>query len=274
MDKRIMSEYNYKTVAYNISTEQTSSEREMNAEEETSLDDNDFRNAASLREESGETDHSQMYAMDKFEGDIVMESKMRSMVRMERKLWPNGRIPYVISPKYSKGERAIIAKAIQLFHSQTCIRFVPKESNDRAYLYLVPRRGCFTNLGKIGQKQIVSLSQIGCVGVGTVQHELMHAMGFYHEQSRYDRDNYIKIYPENIMQGASTQFQKATKNQMDTHGEKYDVGSVMHYDSSAFSKNSKPTMVKKNGGMIVPFKLANQNDIRKINKLYKCPQKG
>ena len=48
-------------------------------------------------------------------------------------------------------------------------------------------------VGRIGGKQDLSLGK-GCTNVdSTIQHEFMHALGFYHEQSRPDRDNHIFI---------------------------------------------------------------------------------
>jgi len=48
--------------------------------------------------------------------------------------------------------------------------------------------------------QEVSLDN-DCVYSDTVKHELMHATGFWHEQSRIDRDDYVKIYYDNIQDG-------------------------------------------------------------------------
>ena len=37
--------------------------------------------------------------------------------------------------------------------------------------------------------------------VGVVLHELMHAVGFHHHQSRPDRDNYIYVDDSNLIKG-------------------------------------------------------------------------
>jgi hypothetical protein len=55
-------------------------------------------------------------------------------------------------------------------------------------------------VGRIGGMQEVSIGP-GCEYSDTIKHELMHALGFFHEQSRTDRDNYVIIYWDNIQAG-------------------------------------------------------------------------
>lgn len=49
-------------------------------------------------------------------------------------------------------------------------------------------------------RQIVSIGR-GCEYKGIVQHEILHALGRVHEQSRLDRDNYVTINRQNIKKG-------------------------------------------------------------------------
>lgn len=64
-------------------------------------------------------------------------------------------------------------------------------------------------MGKIGGQQIVALERptkrsLKCFrSVGKPIHELLHALGVFHEQSRADRDNYVKIMFDNILPGIS-----------------------------------------------------------------------
>jgi hypothetical protein len=54
--------------------------------------------------------------------------------------------------------------------------------------------------------QDVSLEQPGCVHESVAIHEFLHAVGFAHEQTRPDRDTYVKVYYENIISGRSMDF--------------------------------------------------------------------
>ena len=76
----------------------------------------------------------------------------------------------------------------------------------------------------------------GCVYTGIVIHELMHATGFWHEQSRADRDSHISINWSNIKAGMEFNFLKYDLNKIDHLGAKYDTCSVMHYSGGAFAK--------------------------------------
>lgn len=70
------------------------------------------------------------------------------------------------------------------------------------YIRVIRGIGCYSYVGRQKNEKYQYLSLgFGCVTIGIIQHEFMHALGFFHEQSRPDRDDYVTIYYENIQQG-------------------------------------------------------------------------
>ncbi|XP_030201281.1 low choriolytic enzyme [Gadus morhua] len=210
------------------------------------------------------------------DGDVLI-SRKRSAKKCYSKsfscLWPmsdNGKveIPFTISDQYAGDEEAAILKALEGFHSETCIRFIPRKTQ-RMYLQFKSLFGCFSSVGRIGERQVISLQRFGCVNNGIIQHEVMHALGFYHEHTRSDRDQYIQISWENIQPDKLNNFKKRDTNNL---GMPYDYQSVTHYGRRAFSSVWKDTITPIPDASV---RIGRSNglsgiDIQKINKLYKC----
>ncbi|GMT36552.1 hypothetical protein PFISCL1PPCAC_27849, partial [Pristionchus fissidentatus] len=269
-------------------------------DEETALSQSDFdlarlriraKREAGLNDAQEEIDDSSMYNADRFEGDIAnngLTSKtvrgfvgdepvvstpgvMRNAVRQSYLKWPSGRIPYTISTQYSSISRQRIAEAIDDYSANTCIKFEPKGARDSDYVHITPDDGCYSLVGKNGGRQVLSLGD-GCIQKGIIVHELMHTVGFFHEQSRADRDDYVTINWMNVENGLQDQFDKYSLTMIDHLGTAYDYGSIMHYAKTAFSKNGKPTITPKKDGVTIGQRRGfSTNDLYKINKLYACP---
>lgn len=266
---------------------------------ETALSPSDFEMGAqlssSMQFENGDIwDSDAMYSKERFEGDIANDNlnastvdlflnggsgkgedgKWYNAIKNRLQLWPNGRIPYTISSQYSSYSRSLIAASMQDYATHTCIRWVPKEANDVNYVHIYPDRGCYSMVGKMGGKQSLSLGS-GCIQKGIIIHELMHAVGFFHEQSRTDRDDYISIMWNNIQPGMQGQFEKYGHGTIQSLGTSYDYGSIMHYGTKAFSRNGQPTMVPKQKGAQIGQRGGFSNvDKFKINTLYGCKTEG
>jgi len=113
----------------------------------------------------------------------------------------------------------------------------------------------------------------GCLEYDTAIHELMHAVGFYHEHERWDRDQYIDIQWQNIDRDAYDQFGRVDLTESSYYDQQYDYFSVMHYDREAFSKNGQDTIKTRDArynhliGQALDFSAV---DLAKINYMYEC----
>ena len=102
-------------------------------------------------------------------------------------------------------------------------------------------------------------------------HEISHAVGFYHEHNRPDRDEYVEVRLNNVKQGFRSQFGKVLPGRTNLLGYGYDYASIVHYSKAAFSANGQDTIVARDP--TIPFGAANELsplDIAKANVLYNC----
>lgn len=124
----------------------------------------------------------------------------------------------------------------------------------------------------------------GCEYRMTAIHEIMHALGFWHEQSRPDRDNYVQIFLHNVQQGEAHNFDKKLARDITTFGFPYDYRSVMHYTKFTFGKffngRQQQTIAARNNpsqqlGQCFTCGMS-QTDVNQLNAMY-CrgtPQTG
>ena len=105
-----------------------------------------------------------------------------------------------------------------------------------------------------------------------ILHEIGHAIGFWHEHTRPDRDDYIDVLYSNILPNYLKNFEKLNPDITDDFGVGYDYNSIMHYNYDYFARLSGTTTLNAKAGGI-PLGQAVQlspSDILQSNLLYNC----
>uniref|UniRef100_A0A3B3X1W0 Metalloendopeptidase n=1 Tax=Poecilia mexicana TaxID=48701 RepID=A0A3B3X1W0_9TELE len=193
----------------------------------------------------------------------------RSSILPGDKLWTFP-VPYVLDKDLKA--RGVILRAFDQFRVKSCIDFKPRDSEE-FYLNIQKLDGCWSYIGRIfSNGQDLSIGQ-NCDYVAIVEHEILHALGFHHEQSRYDRDNHVQIEYSNILAGKEHNFRKVGSQDSTTHGSPYDYMSVMHYSKNAFSNGNGPTIITINQAfqdLIGQRVEMSPSDVQELNLLYKC----
>lgn len=144
------------------------------------------------------------------------------------KLWRNYMandifvIPVFIPNTYISADKQAIKDALnKLAAASKVISFVwitSRYTNGTPFIEFFNGDSCSSYVGREGrysyfkEGQIITLkgSDSGgghCIWSDTIQHEMMHALGFQHEQSRPDRNDYVDIVLSNVQSGHEHNFE-------------------------------------------------------------------
>ncbi|XP_063421977.1 serine-rich adhesin for platelets-like [Mytilus trossulus] len=158
------------------------------------------------------------------------------------KLWPGKIVPYEINSTFTADERTKILNAIADFNRKTCVQWIPYDSNTHDhYVYFNDGTGCNSYVGQIRYiPQYVNLKRSSCLTNGIIIHEMLHAVGSYHEMSRKDRDNYMTVEMSNIIGGTGNVNYKL---QQTSDISPFDPASDVMYNIYSFSTNGDKTVL-------------------------------
>lgn len=130
---------------------------------------------------------------------------------------------------------------------------------------------------------MVTLSS-GCATVGHAIHELGHALGLWHEHSRPDRNEYIRVNYNNIKETEQDNFGILDESKFSLVPDVgYDIESIMHYGEYAFHRNRRKTIELREDAPVEDcinrlrlgqrIQLSYKDKLR-LNKLYSCERKS
>ncbi|PKC56091.1 zincin [Rhizophagus irregularis] len=197
----------------------------------------------------------------------ILEPYSDACVKKRTNLWPNGKLPYEFDNNVSSKLELIVLYAMKMISDVSSVKFV-KRTDQSDYVRIVNKGGYWSFVGRQGKDQELSVTedlQNYPHPEGNIVHELMHALGFYHEHCRPDRDNYLTV----IAKENDRDFGKVCEMDVVCFGP-YDPESIMHYPLGCYSEGrriqAKPG-TKRTNAMGQRLKLS-AYDINALNALY------
>jgi len=199
--------------------------------------------------------------------------------------WPEGIVPYTFQYSIAPNQRTQILQAMSELSACSCIKFRPATKEDTynvEYRNDPMSQGCSSFVGWQNRKnQPIQLSTV--CSKGNAIHEILHALGFFHEQTRDDRDEYVTVHLENVQPGYENNFKKDGELYPDAETGYFEVpynyDSIMHYGKTYFSKNNQNTIdvlnnpaAIGNGEHIGQRDYISEGDMKMLREKYNCPE--
>ncbi len=182
--------------------------------------------------------------------------------------WPDGVVPYQFDEDITPLSKQRSTDAIEHWTSRTGIKFVERTADNETmypdFVNFEPSAGCASWVGRIGQSQAIWVSD-NCT-TGSIIHEIGHAIGLFHEHTRPDRDNFISVNWDNIVNGKSFNFDVLNAG-IEQLGD-YDYGSIMHYGELFFSENGNLTIEAPDNVSIGQRNALSDGDAESVNTMY------
>nr|XP_006626070.1 PREDICTED: meprin A subunit alpha [Lepisosteus oculatus] len=181
-------------------------------------------------------------------------------------------IPYILTDSLDLNAKGVIFQAFEMYRLKSCVDFKPYEG-EKSFIKFEKLDGCWSQVGDLQTGQQLSLGE-GCDYKATIEHELLHALGFYHEQSRTDRDDYINIWWNEVLPGMEHNFVKYDDSFITDLNTPYDYESIMHYGAYSFNKNpgvpSITAKIPELTSVIGQYLDFSKLDLLRLNRMYNC----
>ncbi len=119
-------------------------------------------------------------------------------------LWPSRTVYYTLH--WNLANPQVVADAIAHWQANTNLQFVLRTNEPNFIEFKTDENACWSeSLGMKGGLQKINLGS--ACSVGNAIHEIGHAIGFYHELTRRDRDYYVNMNWGNIHPDWVSQYQ-------------------------------------------------------------------